>query len=65
MSDVQMFIVMMNGLLQDHATWKHRPDIALDDVTKYLWARASLGLPPWLRKTSSSACSPPSMFPLV
>eukprot|EP00972_Heterocapsa_arctica_P021631 3180456-Heterocapsa_arctica.AAC.1 len=55
----------MHGLLQDHATWKHRPDITLDDVTKYLWARASLGLPSWLRKSSSSSCSPPSMFPLV
>eukprot|EP00972_Heterocapsa_arctica_P034895 5136388-Heterocapsa_arctica.AAC.1 len=34
MSDAQMFIGMMHGLLQDHATWKHWPDITLEDVTQ-------------------------------
>ena len=58
MSDVQMFLGMMHGLLQDHATWEHRPDITPEGVTTYLWARARLGLPAWLRRSSSTYVVP-------
>ena len=32
-SEVQMFINMIQGLLEDRATWLHRPDVTPDEVT--------------------------------
>ena len=66
-SSKQICANLHGGILQDRASWKHRPDLSLDDVRSFLDASALEGLPLWLRRTAQkiSAIRAPGLFPLV
>jgi hypothetical protein len=55
----ELLLYLHDAMLNDHATWKLRPELSVHDVELLLWTKAELGLPGWLRRGRKQKSAPP------